>query len=164
LIGFDLDPSAVGGLKKAGIGRGDTAPAKGVEVGRKVAGKVKTPAGHPVPVHLFQKAGIDLALPKHLQCLALGVVLQTGKAQKSRIFLLRRQVHALHKVLTGADTNDVTGLGKHAEGSGRRWTLSRRGKQRKVKAGSPRRPQSSQRERRGGGGFAEQRKHGFSVY
>lgn len=100
---------------------------KAVQVCREVPRLIEPATSDPIPVRFPQQLRIDLPLPKHLERLALGVVLEARQPNQRAVAFVRRLVHALHQVLPGADADDVSGRRGHAAHIGRHAITPDRG-------------------------------------
>lgn len=110
-VGVEANAGAERGLEEARVGGGDAVPAQGVQVGREQPGRVEAAAGDAVPAGIAEDAGIDLHLPKRLERLALGVVVEAGHANERTVHRRGRRGNVLDEVLALADANDLPGLG-----------------------------------------------------
>ena len=110
LVGLDLDAGAVRGLKEAGIGRGDGAPALDVEVGRKAGGRVESTIviGDGAEGRCADDGGVDLALPEDVEPLSLGVIVEAREPDERLIRRLRPCGDGFDEVPAGADADDLT--------------------------------------------------------
>src|SRR5262249_26105288 len=111
LISVDPDAGAKGRLEKPRVGRGDAVPAQRVQVGRKELGWVETAFCQVLPGATRQDLWIDLLLPKRFELLALGVVIEAGKAKQSRVAGARRRHDFFDQILPLANANDLAWLG-----------------------------------------------------
>ncbi len=80
LVVLDLDAAAKGRLQGAHVGRGDRAPAHGVEKGIQPLGRVE--AGRLRQLDLLADLGARLQLPDDLQALAQRVILDGGEGDQ----------------------------------------------------------------------------------
>jgi len=93
--------------------------AQRVEVGREQAQEVEAAARDALPVAVLQEARVDLALPQHLERVALGVVFEAGQAHQRAVAWCGRGGDVFDQVLARADVDDVArlGAGSNMDGS-----------------------------------------------
>jgi hypothetical protein len=95
-------------LEKSGVGRGYEVPPKGVEISGEDVRCVEPLAGKMPPVSLLQDLGINFALPKNREALALRVIFETGEIDE-RLFppKLTRGLYSVHQVSPAANLHDL---------------------------------------------------------
>ena len=94
LVGVDLDAGPERGLEEVRVGGGDAVPAKGVQEGAEMAGRVEAPGAEGAPRFLHEDAAVDLEVPVDLQGLPLGIIVGAREADARR----RAQVGFLHRL------------------------------------------------------------------
>ena len=130
LVGVDLDAGPKRRLEQVRIGGGDAVPAKGVQEGTEMAGRVEAPGADGAPRFLLEDTAVDLEVPIDLQGLPLGIVVGAGEAdarRRGRVGVL----HRLHQPAPRAHLDqfaDARGaMGQHSDGfaQGRHRTFIR---------------------------------------
>jgi hypothetical protein len=84
LVGVDLDARPEGRLEQVRVSRRDGVPPQRVEERREVPRIVKAPRRQVVPALVYKNPPVELVVPKHVEKVALGVVVRARQAHDRR--------------------------------------------------------------------------------
>ena len=98
----------IGGV---GIRRGDTVPAKRVQIRGEPLRRIEAAAGDGIPRLARDNLRVQLALPEDLEGLPLGVVVDTGQPNQRGVPRIHRRDYLFNKIEALANRYDLTKLG-----------------------------------------------------
>ena len=105
-------PARNGDWKRLGIGGGDAVPAQRVQISRKSLRRVESARGDGIPGLSGHDPRIQLPLPKDLEGLTLGVIVNTRQPDECGIAWIYRSYGLLNQVQALPDCDDLAGFGE----------------------------------------------------
>jgi hypothetical protein len=95
-------------LEEIGVGGRDRGPPQGVQVCGESVFAIEALRSHGCPRFIVEDPGVDLALPKDLECESLSVVVDAGQSDEG-LFARATFLNAINEVLARANADHLVG-------------------------------------------------------